>query len=143
MTLTGEPDWLLILWQWDKTKILATFPVGLQSPSPNYFSNFQVSFNPFENCSVVLTGPGIYSYYDIKELSEFDSKHSQVNYKDREVSNNYACHCWMEFDGSLRLIVATVEGDIIVLENSGDYLAYVQDSPGAEQEFTIHCIRAF
>ena len=30
VTLTGEPDWLVILWQWDKTKILASYSVGVQ-----------------------------------------------------------------------------------------------------------------
>jgi hypothetical protein len=128
VTLTGEPDWLIILWQWDKTKILASYSVGVQQPSA-FMGNYQLSFNPYENCSVVLSGPSIYKYYQVKELSEFVEQHHQLNNKDREVSTNYSCHQWMDQDGSLRLILCTAEGDIMALENSGDFQAYLTDCP--------------
>jgi len=29
VTLTGQPDWLLILWDWDKLKILTKINIGI------------------------------------------------------------------------------------------------------------------
>jgi WD40 repeat protein len=32
ITLSGEPDWMLIFWQWDKIKVLANIKIGINGP---------------------------------------------------------------------------------------------------------------
>ena len=76
ITLTGEPDWLLLFWQWDKNKILASINIGLTGPLLTSLSGFKCSFNPFDHNAVVVTGPNIYKYYKIKELNEFVADHT-------------------------------------------------------------------
>ena len=88
---------------------------------------FQCSFNSFDHNSVVVTGPNLYKYYKVKELSEFVADHTQVNNKDREISSSYSCHSWMLDTG--RLLVCTENGEIMLLENTGEFLAYINHSP--------------
>jgi len=45
----------------------------------------------------------------------------------REVSNNFTCHAWSQ-DTAL-LIVCTDNGEILIMENSGEYKTYVLESP--------------
>jgi hypothetical protein len=74
ITLTGEPDWCILFWQWDKIKILAQINIGM---SGTLQSNcFSCSFNPHDHNSVVVTGPNVYKYYKIKELNEFVADHT-------------------------------------------------------------------
>jgi len=82
ITLTGEPDWQLIFWRWNKLKIVAKISIGLNGPQPS--NTFQCSFNPHDhsNVSIVVTGPNTYKYYKLKE-EEFVADHTQVNNKDR------------------------------------------------------------
>lgn len=40
ITLTGEPDWQLILWQWDKPKVISKISIGISSPVSTPNSNF-------------------------------------------------------------------------------------------------------
>lgn len=74
ITLTGEPDWLLLFWQWDKNKILGKINIGLTGPLLSY--SFKCSFNPFDHNAVVVTGPNIFKYYKIKELTDFVADHT-------------------------------------------------------------------
>lgn len=78
ITLTGEPDFQLLFWQWDKIKILAAISIGIQNPQ----SQLSCSFCPFETNSVVVTGHSLFKYYKVRELSEFVADHTQVNDKD-------------------------------------------------------------
>ena len=54
ITLTGEPDWVLLFWQWDKAKVLASINIGLSGVMSS--NNFKITFNPFDHNSVVVTG---------------------------------------------------------------------------------------
>lgn len=53
--------------------------------------------------------------------------HTQVNSKDRNLSTSYSCHTWMLDTG--KLVLGTENGEIMILETTGEYKAYVQDSP--------------
>jgi hypothetical protein len=76
ITLTGEPDWVLIFWEWEKMKILATINIGLTGPSANPFG-FKCTFNPYDHNSIVVSGHSIFKYYKIKEQnSEFVADHT-------------------------------------------------------------------
>lgn len=127
ITLTGEPDWTLIFWEWEKMKILATINIGLTGISPNPYS-FKCSFNMFDQNAIVVSGHGIFKYYKIREQnSEFVADHTQVNSKDRNISTHYSCHTWMMDTG--RLVLCTENGEILILDSNGEYKAFAQDSP--------------
>ena len=63
LTLSGEPDWMIILWQWDKSKCLAFQRVGVSGSQQLY----QCSFNNQDTNSMVVTGNGVYKYYKMKD----------------------------------------------------------------------------
>ena len=44
--------------------------------------------------------------------------HTGIQKKDLTVSTNYTCHSWLS-DG--RLLLCTEKGEILLLENSGDF----------------------
>lgn len=45
ITLSGEPDWTLMFWNWNKLKMLASISVSVVGPSTGYL---QCSFNPID-----------------------------------------------------------------------------------------------
>ncbi len=60
VTLTGAPDYKVMLWRWEDTKLLAIEGIGLTGNLPEGAPNsFQVSWNPddFSNTTFVVTGP--------------------------------------------------------------------------------------
>jgi hypothetical protein len=61
--------------------------------------------------------------------------HNQIVKKETYISNNYTCHTWLP-DG--RLIVCTDQGDIMLLESTGDYKMLLPESPG--EGFYIECV---
>ena len=73
VTLTGEPDWTLLLWHWEKVTVLASIPIGITGPQTG---PFEVSFNPNDQFSVCVTGPNVFKYYKIKDNSEFEADHT-------------------------------------------------------------------
>jgi hypothetical protein len=119
----------LILWDWEKGKILGKQSVALRgltsldSPIP-----FQLSFNPINpidlNCSKVLvTGPSTFVYLKMmrNEDGDFDFSvvHSQINNLDsgRNLSDQYTCHAWAGAD----LIVCTDQGEVLICGNDGEH----------------------
>ena len=153
ITLTGQPDWQLILWDWDKLKIITKINIGITGipasinqkggeQEPEF--NFQISYNKYDSTAVVVTGMDTYKYYRIEE-GEFQADHTQVNNKDAdiEISTKYSCHSWMH-DG--RLIVCTEAGEIMLLETDGSYMSYIPESPCEEDRntpFKIESITPF
>lgn len=71
---------------------------------------------------VIVTGNGLYKYFHIKD-QDIEQKHSQMNNKDPDLSTSFTCHTWLT-DG--RLIVCTAEGEIMMLESSGEYKKFIQ-----------------
>ena len=63
LTLGGEPDWVLVLWQWDKNKCIAFHNVFIGS---NNICT-QVSFNNLDSNSMLVTGNGVYKYFKLKD----------------------------------------------------------------------------
>ena len=87
----------------------------------------------------MVTGSNVYKYYKIKDLNEFIADHTQLNNKDRQLTTQYSCHAWMQDTG--RLIVCTENGEIMLCETSGEFMAYIHDSPG--ESFKIQTIVPF
>jgi hypothetical protein len=74
VTLTGAPEWEVLLWDWDKLKIITRVNIGIQSiPSQigkgeeEVMGNFQVTFCAMNDGSVVVTGPDTFKYYMIED----------------------------------------------------------------------------
>lgn len=72
---------------------------------------------------MIVTGPNTYKYYKIGDRETFVPDHTQVNNKDRQLTTNYSCHSWMLDSG--RLVLCTENGEIMLLENSGEYLTFI------------------
>ena len=102
ITLTGAPDWLLLLWDWDKLKVISKINIGItgipasmnQKDGNELDVNFQISFNPHEVNYIVVTGPDTYKYYKYED-GAFEADHTQVNNKDKDLTTKYSCHAWM------------------------------------------------
>jgi len=83
ITLTGPPDWILILWDWEKLKIIAKINIGITGIPASMIQkgeevpefSFQISFNPHEVNYVVVTGTDTYKYYKI-ENNAFEADHT-------------------------------------------------------------------
>lgn len=71
---------MLIFWKWDAAKIQAQISIGFSNPQG--IPSFQCSFNPYDQNSVVVTGPNTYKYLKVTD-TEFTFDHSQLNNVDR------------------------------------------------------------
>jgi len=68
-TLTGEPDWKIIIWMWDKSKCFSVQQVGVTT------NNMQVRESVVNQCSfsnvdpnvILVTGNNTYKYYRLSE----------------------------------------------------------------------------
>jgi hypothetical protein len=141
VTLCGEPDWCILLWQHDMFKILARIDLGFNDPMTG--CAFQMSYrNVSTELVVTLTGAGVYRWIEVNNaMNGFKVMHSQLSIEgegapNRAVQDNYTCHAW---DSNNRLIVCNADGDILVCDYKGQFLSHVKDSPFGNR---IECIQA-
>jgi len=64
-TLTGEPDYGVAIWLFEKKRFVAHTVIGT-----NLIAN-QVSFKPDDNLCLVVTGKDIYRYFKIVTTDNF------------------------------------------------------------------------
>ncbi|XP_070759353.1 cilia- and flagella-associated protein 57 isoform X2 [Enoplosus armatus] len=102
---TGGPEWMLIFWLWEKQKVLATVKT---SNSSNPVT--QVSFNPYNNMQLCVSGTGVFKLFRYSEGALKQSSSPKVE------SVNFLCHAWMTEE---RVITGTDTGRLLVFE-SGD-----------------------
>ena len=60
VTLTGEPNYNVMLWDWQASKLIAKCGIGLTGSLPmDCPKSFMLSWNPFDfdNSTIVVTGP--------------------------------------------------------------------------------------
>ncbi|XP_056149801.1 cilia- and flagella-associated protein 57-like [Lampris incognitus] len=100
----GGPEWTLIFWLWEKQKVMATVTT---SGSTN--SVTQVSFNPYDNTQICVSGAGVFKLFRYSE-GALKLGHSRVE------SINVLCHAWMTEE---QVIAGTDTGRLLVFE-SGD-----------------------
>ena len=105
MTLSGEGDWCVVLWQWDQFKMLAKFDLGLVDPPEPL--TFQVSLYQIRtNMICLVTGVDTYKYLTLEEnLRSFNEVHAELDTSGQEVSTEYTCHTWTK--GTVQLVLAT------------------------------------
>lgn len=143
---SGAPEWLLIFWNWEKNKILATEkttnsnnPISQVSQShPHSYmecwdatcSNFlffflsrQISFSPHNNMQVCVSGKSIFKLF----------RYSEGNLKQNSIAKvesiNILCHTWVSED---RVIAGTDTGRLLVSQ-SGDVRREIKMSSDAAQ----------
>ncbi|KAL2097767.1 hypothetical protein ACEWY4_006974 [Coilia grayii] len=119
---SGNPDWTLFYWMWEKQHVLAT--VKTSSLSNNiYQANkhalplwlifciiLKVSFSPHDNTLICVSGSGVFKQYRYSEGAL-----KQCNSQKLE-SHNFLSHAWMSEE---RVIAGTDTGRLLVFE-SGD-----------------------
>jgi hypothetical protein len=122
--------------------MMATIEIGITTAPLTSMNCFKISFNMFEQkeFKLVVTGPNVYKYYKLtQDFNDFQVDHTQVNNSDRPISKTYSCHAWMQDTG--RLIVCTEQGEIMLMEANGEFLAFITESP--MDNFNIRCIAPF
>lgn len=91
-TMSGAPDWILIYWQWDKQRVLATVSVDKASVnSPIY----DISINPFDHNSICCFGNGIFHNYKFQD-GALKKTTTQQSKKNKAISTNYISHVWIK-----------------------------------------------
>ena len=67
VTLSGSPDWEVILWKWDTFKLLARIKLNVTSPDLDPLS-FSISYQKASSseAKVVVTGEQTYSFMNLK-----------------------------------------------------------------------------
>ena len=75
VTLTGEPDWQVFLWNWEREKLIAKTSIGCQGNIERNICNFQISYNPFDQSAstILVTGPGNTFVYMKQRKEENDT----------------------------------------------------------------------
>jgi WD40 repeat protein len=98
----------------------------------------QCSFHNQDQNVVLVTGNSTYKFYRVTDSNILQPKHVSILKKESHISNNYTCHTWLP-DG--RLLVCTDQGEIMLLEMSGEYRQLLSESPG--DGFYIECIQTY
>lgn len=101
----GEPDWTLLYWTWEKSKVMAV--VKITSPQPNA-PVYQASFNPQDNTNICVVGNGIFKLFRYSEgnLKQFAFQKLEPQ--------NYLCHAWVSDE---RVVVGTDTGKVYLFES--------------------------
>ncbi|XP_041837670.1 cilia- and flagella-associated protein 57 isoform X2 [Melanotaenia boesemani] len=102
---TGAPEWMLILWLWEKNKVLATVKT---TSSTNPVT--QVSFSPLSSIQLCVSGVGVFKLFRYAEGTLKQSSSAKVE------STNVLCHTWTSAE---RVLAGTDTGRLLVFE-SGD-----------------------
>ena len=80
VTLSGGPDWALILWKWDKMEPVAMTKIDPIGPKEGEIPH--ISFSPHDEYHIIVTGGGLYKFFSFKTNDKkFIELHSQVNNK--------------------------------------------------------------
>uniref|UniRef100_H2ZKC6 Cilia- and flagella-associated protein 57 n=1 Tax=Ciona savignyi TaxID=51511 RepID=H2ZKC6_CIOSA len=100
----SRPEWMLVYWAWEKSKIMATMKTTNQSGQPVY----QVSFNPQDNTQICVVGNHIFKLFRYAEgnLKPFGFQKMDLQ--------NYLSHAWVSDE---RVVVGTDTGRLLLFEN--------------------------
>ena len=136
VTLSGSPDWEVILWKWDTFKLLARIKLNVTVPECDSRS-FSISFQKASgtDTKVVVTGEQTYAFMTLKSEQNTHSfellqdELQAVSPDGHMVSKNYTCHTWTKDPAAMFLLVGTAEGDMLICDFQGLFKVYVEDSP--------------
>ena len=74
----------------------------------------------------MVTGKNCYRYLKLNINSQLCVYHEKLIKKDLNISMHYTSHLWLD----RRIIVTTIEGDILLAEMTGDFKMMLPSSPG-------------
>jgi len=77
VTVTGEPDFKIILWAWDKQKYVADQALGIIQPQ----TVNQISFSNMDPSVILVTGKELFKYYRLQESNHLKLIHTQIKEK--------------------------------------------------------------
>eukprot|EP00357_Protocruzia_adherens_P031581 CAMPEP_0115039386 /NCGR_PEP_ID=MMETSP0216-20121206/43998_1 /TAXON_ID=223996 /ORGANISM="Protocruzia adherens, Strain Boccale" /LENGTH=1374 /DNA_ID=CAMNT_0002420017 /DNA_START=19 /DNA_END=4143 /DNA_ORIENTATION=- len=110
---------LVVYWQWDKQRVIAHTKIqGVSTMN-------EISINPLDHSSILCVGNGSVKYFRQIE-NGMKLLNNVMNKKDQNTSNNYTCHAFLS-DG--KIIVGTEAGELLLLDNSGEYKQCLSSSP--------------
>lgn len=71
-TVTGKPDFKVILWIWDKTKFVAEQALGIVQPQ----TVNQISFSNMDPNVILVTGKELFKYYRLQDSNHLKLIHT-------------------------------------------------------------------
>ncbi|EQC33951.1 hypothetical protein SDRG_08631 [Saprolegnia diclina VS20] len=116
----GHPEWNLVLWSWEKTKVVAT----VRSVSQYGSTVVQVDFSPNDNNTICASGASTIKFFKLVD----GQLRQQVNSLKRE-PGNFLCHTWLPDD---RLVAAALTGELWLFE-SLEFRIVLSSSPSDGQ----------
>eukprot|EP00304_Pavlova_gyrans_P012532 CAMPEP_0206035036 /NCGR_PEP_ID=MMETSP1466-20131121/1785_1 /ASSEMBLY_ACC=CAM_ASM_001126 /TAXON_ID=44452 /ORGANISM="Pavlova gyrans, Strain CCMP608" /LENGTH=1327 /DNA_ID=CAMNT_0053409369 /DNA_START=150 /DNA_END=4130 /DNA_ORIENTATION=+ len=118
LTMGGAPDWTLCVWAWEKAKP----PLAhLRVSNPQHAEIRQVSFSPYDNTAICVTGNGICKFCRVQDAS-LKPIPAAMGRREPQV---YTAHAWLADD---RVLVGTEAGNLLVVD-SGEFKLELQHSP--------------
>lgn len=96
----GEPDFALVVWLWDKGRVLA-----LQKGA--FFSATAVTFNPSDSGTIAASGAKCFKLW---RQAEGQLKGSNLGTGRAKEHHNYTDHCWLSSDD--RIVASTDIGEV-------------------------------
>ena len=136
LTLSGGPDWSLVAWQWEKSKMIASIKCGADNAASMPERNgqlYQCSCSPLERSVALVTGDGVCAFYRVTNEGEFRRLPTLSPAAEDE---KYLCHAWLPED---RVVVGTASGNLILLE-TGNFSGVLACSPADGRR--INCLVA-
>ncbi|XP_006813560.1 cilia- and flagella-associated protein 57-like [Saccoglossus kowalevskii] len=99
----GKPDWTLLYWTWEKSKVMAV----TKTTNPQNNDVYQVTFNPQDNTQLCVVGNGIFKLFRYSEgnLKQFAFQKMEPQ--------NFLSHAWVSDE---RVIAGTDTGRLLLFE---------------------------
>jgi cilia- and flagella-associated protein 57 len=136
---------VLCYWQYDKTKNISI------KISQSQILATELAFNPNDTSFISICGFKVFKTYRLTENTEDSTNktnilkplNQQIAGTPTDLSNNYSCHCWLTVDS--KIIVGTEGGEIICLNNFGEFEEVLKNSPASllKNNWNVHCITPF
>jgi WD40 repeat protein len=115
LAMGGPPDWMLVYWQWDRQKVVATARVSTGDPV------YSVSFNITDyKLGVIATGNRVLKGFKLAD-GVLKPQNPTINKKEAHLSSNYLCHAWLN-DG--KLVIGTDAGEVLLFDQNTEYKGY-------------------
>ncbi len=134
--MTGTTDYTVIVWNHEKQKCIAFSEFS--QPTPGFILR-HISFAPFDQNVMLLTGKDVFSFYKLSEQGTIKCLISQFK-GDAETSKDFTCHAWMS-DG--KFILCTREGQILQCDSNGDYKKVIIFDPKKPTKTPINSVQSF
>eukprot|EP01064_Diplonema_japonicum_P011612 TRINITY_DN1900_c3_g1_i2.p1 TRINITY_DN1900_c3_g1~~TRINITY_DN1900_c3_g1_i2.p1 ORF type:complete len:1214 (+),score=235.47 TRINITY_DN1900_c3_g1_i2:41-3643(+) len=124
ITQGGAPEWMLVLWTWDRSKAVSWTSTALDKAAASQDKSHisKVSICPKDPTLICVTGNNVFRFF---KMSEGQLKPAVGGMGKRE-PQNYLSHAWLPPED--RLVVSTESGDLLLIENF-EFKCILQGSP--------------